>query len=481
MRLKIVTRYLGIALLINAIFMFISAGVSAIYGLDSSFSPLLISGIITTIVAIFPLLFVQSAEEINTTEGLTIVVFAWIFSCLFGMLPFLIYGGEFNVVNAWFESVSGYTTTGSTILQNVEALPNGLLFWRSTTHWLGGMGVVLFMLLFLPSIQSFRSKLSKLEISSLSKNNFRFRAKQTIRIISLVYIVLTLSETILLTIAGMSLFDAVNHSFATIATGGFSTKNISIAYYDSFYIELIIIIFMLLSGMHFGLLYLLMTGKSFDILKSPVIRYFVLSLLTIGILVSLNIKFNSPEVEWGRALRNGFFQVVTLGTSTGFASADSSIWPPFAILLIVFATTQGGCSGSTSGGLKTDRVFIFFKSVRSQFLRLVHPSAIIPVKVGNQSIDKDIVYSVNQFIVFYLLILFIGALILTFLGVPLIESLTSSAACLGNAGPGFGFVGSLGNYSSIPALGKLVLSFEMLLGRMELYTLLLIFVIYRWK
>lgn len=232
MNLKLVSRIIGLALLLNAIFMFISAAVSIVYGVDDSFSPLILSGIITSVVASFPLIFVHKSGEINAKEGLVIVVFSWILSCLFGMLPYILFGGEFSIINSWYESVSGYTTTGSTILTNVEALPKGLLFWRASTHWLGGMGVVLFMLLILPSISSSRM-LSKFEISSLSKDNFRFRAKQTVRVISTVYVGLTVAETILLNLAGMTLFDAVCHSFATVATGGLSTKNLSIAYDDS--------------------------------------------------------------------------------------------------------------------------------------------------------------------------------------------------------------------------------------------------------
>lgn len=476
MRLKYVARYIGIVLFLNAVFMFISAAVSAFYDFDNSFSPLILSGIITSIVASFPLIFVnKSNNDINAKEGLFIVVFSWIFSCLFGMLPYILYGGEFSIINAWFEVVSGYTTTGATVLQNVEALPNGLLFWRSSTHWLGGVGVVLFMLLFLPTINSFRMKISRLEISSLSQENFKFKAQQTIRVITVVYLILTITETIFLMFAGMNLFDAVNHTFSTVATGGFSTKNLSVAYYNSFPIELVIMIFMLLSGMHFGLLFLFITGKSLYIFKSPVIKYYVLSILAGGILVGINIKLAGNVNDWPTAFRQAYFQVISCGTTTGFGSADSSIWPAFAIMIITFFTIQCACSGSTSGGMKADRVLIFFKSLKAQFLRLSHPNAVIPVKLGESILDKDAVYSVNLFIVFYVMILFGSAMILAAMGVPAIDSITGSAACIGNVGPGFGKVGSLGNYSSIPMMGKALLSIEMLLGRMEIFTLLLVF------
>lgn len=482
MRLKIVARYVGIALFLNAVFMFISAGVSAIYDFDNSFSPLILSGIITTVVASFPLIFVgKGNSDVNAKEGLVIVVFAWVFSCLFGMMPYILYGGEFSIINAWFEAVSGYTTTGATVLQNVEALPNGLLFWRSSTHWLGGIGVVLFMLLFLPTINSFRMRISRLEISSLSQENFKFKAQQTIRVIIVVYMILTISQTVFLMLAGMNLFDAVNHTFSTVATGGFSTKNLSVSYYNSFPIELVIMIFMLISGMHFGLLFLFITGKSMSLFKSPVIRYYVISILVGGFLVAADIRFFGGVQEWPIALRHAYFQVISCGTTTGFGSADSSVWPGFAMMVITFFTIQCACSGSTSGGMKADRVWIFFKSLKTQFQRQAHPNAVIPVKIGNSVIDSEIVYSVNLFIIFYLIILFGSALLLSAMGVPVVESITGSAACIGNVGPGFGSVGSLGNYSSIPIAGKFLLSFEMLLGRMEIFTLLLVFGTFRKK
>jgi len=480
MNVNVVTRYIGIALLLNALFMLISAFVSAIYDFDASFSPLILSAIITTTAGVFPLIFVKKKlSVINIKEGFTIVVFSWILSCLLGMLPYVLYGGEFSIINSWYESVSGYTTTGATILTDVEVLPKGLLFWRSSTHWLGGVGVVLFMLLFLPTVSSFRMKLSKMEISSLSQDNFKFKAHQTIRIITVVYVGLTLLETIFLMIAGMSLFDAINHSFSTISTGGFSTKNLSIKAFDSTWIEIIIMIFMFLSGMHFGLLFGAATGKSMNLFKSPIVRYYVISILLGGLAVSLNIKLTGSVDQWDMAFRNGFFQVISCGTTTGFASADSSVWPGFSILVITFFTIQCACSGSTSGGLKVDRVWIFLKAVKAQIIRQIHPNAVVPVKVANHTLDSEIVYSVNLFITLYLLIIFIVALILTLLGVEIIDAFTGSIANIGNVGPGFGAVGSLGNYSGIPTLGKFLLSIEMLLGRMEIYPLLLIFVIFR--
>lgn len=459
MNLKNVARNIGLALLLNAIFMFISAAVSIFYGLDNSFSPLILSGIITSIVASFPLIFVSKSSEINAKEGLVIVVLSWILSCLFGMLPYILYGGEFSIINSWYESVSGYTTTGATILVDVESLPKGLLFWRASTHWLGGMGVVLFMLLILPSISASKM-LSKFEISSLSKDNFRFRAQQTVRVISTVYLGLTFLETILLTLAGMDFFDAICHSFATIATGGFSTKNLSLAYYDSALIDSIVMVFMLLSGMHFGLLYSASLGKVRPLWKSPVIRYYLASIFVISLIITVTLKINGIEDDWLHAARHAFFQVISVGTTTGFASADSSIWPSFAILLMIFLTFQCACSGSTTGGIKVDRILIFYKAFKAQVKKQIHPNAVVPVKLGDQVLDREMVTSASLFIVLYISIVFLVTLILAFLGVDLLDAFTASAANMGNVGPGFGTVGSLGNYSQIPAMVNLFFQFR---------------------
>lgn len=481
MNFKVITKNIAFALLLSALFMYISAIVSAIYSFDASFFPLLISAIITSFVGGFPLIFVTKSHDINIREGFIIVVFAWVISCLFGMLPYILYGVEFTIIDSWFESVSGYTTTGATTLINIENVPKGLLFWRSSTHWLGGLGVVVFMLLVLPSVSSFRMRLSKLEISSLSKVNFRFKVNQTIRIIASVYLGLTILQTILLSIAGMNLFDAINHSFSTISTGGFSTKNFSIMQFNSFSIELIMMVFMVMAGIHFGLLYSLLVGKSKNLFRSPIVRFYLLSLLVGGIVVSLNIWFEGATLDFSTSFRKGFFQVISIGTTTGFATVDSSIWPSFSMLVLIYFSFQCACSGSTTGGLKADRVYIFFLSVRAQLKKQIHPNAVVSIKINNNSLDKDLVNSVNLFIALYITVVFIVALLLSLTGVNMQDSLTSSVACMGNVGPGFGSVGSLGNYSHFPILAKLLLSVEMLLGRLEIYSIMLIFLIFRWR
>lgn len=476
---KVISRNIGIALLLNALFMYISAGVSAFYGFDASFTPLIISAFITSLAGGFPLIFVNKYYDINLREGYTIVVLAWVISCLFGMLPFAMYGGEFSIVDSWFESVSGYTTTGATTLVDIEKLPKGLLFWRSSTHWLGGLGVVVFMLLILPTVSSFRMKLSKMEISSLSKENFRYKVKQTIRIISSVYLGLTITTTLLLYLSGMDFYDAINHSFSTVATGGFSTKNLSIMYYDSFKIELVLMVSMVLSGTHFGLLYSVFSNRQGSLFKSSIVRFYLMSIFIGGLFVSINIKLGGGVENWITALRQGFFQVVSIGTTTGFANADSSVWPSFSILLLIYFMFQCACSGSTTGGLKADRVFIFLTSLRAQLKKQVHPNAIVPIKVNNHSLEREMVYSVNLYIGVYVSVVFLVTLSLSLMGIDMMDSFSASAAAMGNVGPGFGSVGSLGNYSGFPVLGKLLLTLQMLLGRLEIYPIMLMFVVFR--
>lgn len=482
MNLSIVSRNIGIALIFNAFFMFLSVAVSIVYDFDSSFSSLLLSGVITAMAGIFPLVFVRKNENINIKEGFTIIIFSWFLSCLFGMLPYLLWGGgEFTVVNAWYESVSGYTTTGSTILRDIEALPKSLLFWRSSTHFLGGIGVVIFMLLILPSASTFRMRLSKMEISSLSQENYKFKTKQTIKVIASVYLGLTLLAVILLKIAGMNWFDAVNHAFSVVATGGFSTKNLSILYYHSLPIEIVMSLFMLLASIHFGLIYVSVTTKSLKILKSPVIKFYLATLAISAVIVAINIHITGHVDNIFTALRQSIFQILAMASTSGFATADTTLWPNLSILILIYLTIQCGCSGSTTGGIKSDRVLIFFKTFKSQLKKHVHPNAVVPIRVGNHVIEKDIAAASVMFILIYVLFIFFGAIIFSLSGMDFIDSFSSSVAHMGNIGPAFGSVGVFDNYDHIPLFAKFVSTIQMLLGRLEIYPLLMIFVIYKWR
>jgi trk system potassium uptake protein TrkH len=466
---------MGLVLLVNALFMVIAVIVSALYGFDTGFSPLLLSAIITATIGSFPYIFVKKTGDVATREGYVIVVLSWGISCLFGMLPYLLWGGEFSLINAWYESVSGYTTTGGTILTYVEAVPHSLLFWRASTHWIGGMGVVLFMLLILPEVSSIRLRLSKIEISALSQESYRFRAKETVRVIAYVYFGLTLLEIIALSLAGMSLFDAVCHSFATIATGGFSTRTASIACYDSVLIETILLVFMCLSTLHFGMIFLLVAKGSVILFKSPVIRYYIVSSLIVGVLVSVNLWFTGTFDSLGESFRHGIFQTFSLVSTTGFATTDSSVWPYFSILLLLILTLQGGCSGSTTGGIKSDRILIAFYSIKSHITKRLHPKSVVPTRVGGQALDPDMVSGVNLFIILYLLCLFVVALLLSLTGLDIMDAVSASFAHIGNIGPGFGNVGSMSNYSAFNGFSKFILSLVMIMGRIELFGFFILF------
>lgn len=475
MRKEVIIKFIGFVLLFNAAFLLLASVISIAYS-ETSAIPLLFSGLICIIFGLFPFIFVESHEEISFSEGLVIVVGGWIVTCIVGMLPFLMWGGEFTLINAWFESVSGFTTTGASILNNIEALPKGLLFWRSSTHWIGGVGVIVFVLLILPHATSSRLTLLNAEMSELSKLNFRYKARKIVHVLIIVYVGLTIAQTLLLTLAGMSLFDAVNHSFATIATGGFSTKNLSVAGFNSPLIDSIIMLFMVLSGIHFGLLYGTFTLKAENIFRSPVVRAFIAVLLLGIVLVTVNLYTSGTYGLW-ESLRYGAFQVISLGTTTGFATADSAHWPPLTHIILIYFTIQCAMVGSTSGGLKFDRVYLFFRSLRKQLTLLQHPRAVVVLRINNRPVSEQLETLTLVFIILYFVTLFATTVILAALNVDLYTAFSASIATIGNVGPGFGEVSSLSNYAGIPALGKFVLTLNMLLGRLEIFNIIALLMI----
>ena len=473
MRPHIVLRYIGVVLIANAVFLALSAIISAFHH-QSDLLPLAYSSLVSFLFGIFPLIFVPSPTHIRNDEGLVIVVSSWLLSCLVGVMPYILYGGEFTFSNAWFESVSGFTTTGSSVISNVEALPLGILFWRASTHWIGGIGIIVFVLSVLPPISQAAMVLSRSEISSLAKNNFQYRAHKTMRILLFVYVSLTLLETVSLIVCGMSVFDAVTHSFATIATGGFSVKNLSIAYYNNIAVEAVVDIFMILSGIHFGLLFLVAGGKFKAILRSAVVRYYLGALFAGTVLVAVSIHGSVYE-KWVDAFRYASFQIISLGTSTGFATADSSVWPAFAILIMIYFTLQCACSGSTSGGIKVERIVILFKSVKSRILQLKHPKAVVPLRFEGTFINDEVLATNLMFICLYLVVVFLSTILLTAFGIDILSAFSGSAAAMGNVGPGFGTLGSLANYGHLPEAAKWILTTVMLLGRLEIFCLILYF------
>jgi trk system potassium uptake protein TrkH len=479
MRFHIVLRYVALALLLNALFMGISCLIS-VWERDAAFMPLLYSALIISLFAVFPLIFVPSTSHITNKEGLLIVVLSWFISCLSGSLPYILYGGPFSFTNAWFESVSGFTTTGSSILSNIEALPSGLLFWRASTHWIGGIGIIIFVLSVLPFLGVAEMVLFRSEISSMVKENFHHRARKAIQILAGIYVGLTFLETILLLIFGMNLFDALTHSFATIATGGFSSKNASIAYYNSPAIENVITIFMILSGVHFALLFSVVRGNIRELWHSSVVRYYFLALLA-GVLITTWNVHGEIFQGWDRSFRYALFNVVSVGTSTGFATTDTSIWPPLAQVLLIFFALQCACAGSTSGGIKTDRIVLLGKSFMRHLKKIMHPNAVIPIRIDGNAVDDELVSKGVLYVAIYLLIVFIATLLLLLIGVHITEAFSGTVATMGNVGPGLGSVGSSGNFSQLPSAGKWILSVTMLLGRLEIYAFFIFFIPAQWK
>ena len=481
MNIRAISRNVGVALLFVAAFMLASAVVAAVNSLDSSFYPLLLSGILTFCCGIFPLVFVSRRQaEINTREGVVIIILSWVLACLFGMMPYALWGGEFTLANAWFESVSGITTSGATILSDIESLPKGLLFWRSSTHYIGGLGVVLFMVMILPSIGTVRLKMSRMEVSDVTRPGYNYKTDEFKKVVLSVYIGLTLITMVLYMIAGMDVFDAVNHAMSTVATGGFSTKNASIGAFNSRWIDVIAIVFMTLSSMHFGMIYVSIARRDLTLFRHPVTKFYLMSILVSGVAVSLDLLLTHTYTNAGDAFLDGFFNVVSLVSSTGFAVCDTSVWPLFCILILMYLSVQCGCSGSTSAGMKVDRVWILFKATYIQLQRTIHPNAVLQVKYGdNDIVDKELITSVAHFAVLYIFIAFICAVIYAALGMDMTDSISASVAMIGNIGPAFGHFGSLENYAVVSVFGKLVMTVEMIIGRLGLYSVLSIFLLFR--
>ena len=471
MNVKAISLDIGKALQVNALFMLLSLGVSAAYGFDSGFTPLLISFLITSIAGSFPLIFVKNAQQETTQEGFITIVFSWLLSFIFGMLPYVLWGGEFTLMNAWFESVSGYTTTGSTILTNIEALPKSLLMWRSSTHYIGGLGVVVFLLLILPDTSTFKFKLSHLELSSIAKEGYRYKSGKTVRVITFTYIGLTVAEFLCLWVAGMTPFDAINHAFSTIATGGFSTKNTSIMFYDSNAINIIIMVFMTLASMHFGVIYASIATRSFKPLRHPITRYYLMVILVLSALATVSLTLQGG-LRFPEALMSGSFQVISFISTTGFGQADNALWPIMANAILLFAGFHCGCSGSTTGGIKADRMYISLKAIIGDFRKRLSPSAVFRTRVGDACVAEDTVSSIFLFIVLYIIVIFLSFVAVLLCGVDIAEAFSGTLASLGNVGPGLGSLGTMGSYGSEPEVAKFIYTMDMFLGRLEIFPIL---------
>ena len=475
MNLKVISRNTGMALLVSSLFMLIAVGISLIDGGDSALAPLLISFSLTFTVGIFPFIFVRKTEHITLKDGYMIIFLSWILSFLFGMLPYALWGGPFTLTNAWFESVSGFTTTGATILEDVEALPRSLLFWRSATHFIGGLGVVVFLLLIIPNSSPVRLRLTNMELSSLSREDYQSQANKTVSIFALVYLSIFALSFLSFWAAGMSAFDAVNHAFSVCATGGFSTHNLSVGYFHSTLISVLTIIFMVLASMHFGLLYIAFVSRSLRPLNNPVLKFFLFSLAGASVLAALSLKLQGVDATWGEAFLDATFHVASYTSTSGLAISDNSGWPMLPCFLLIFGGLVCGCAGSTTCGLKSDRVLVLFKAIRMQIVRTLYPSSVFEVRFGKRMLRDEDVYQQVLYIALFLLLIALSSVLCVVIGDPNQHALLGSIASLTNVGPSLGTIGSYGNYNAEPNALKFIFSFDMFLGRVEIYPVLAVF------
>jgi trk system potassium uptake protein TrkH len=470
---RVIFNILGLLLLIEGISMLLPLGVSVYYQ-EGDMAALGISAVISIAVgAITWLLTKWGDKSITKREGYIIVSIVWVMFSLFGSLPFIISGAIPSFTNAFFETISGFTTTGASIVSDVEALPHGLLFWRSMTQWLGGMGIIVLSLAVLPIFGIGGMQLFIAEVPGPTPDKFHPRVKETAKRLWGIYLLFTLSEIILLVIGDVSLFDAVCHSFTTMATGGYSTKQASIAYFSP-YVQYIITLFMFLAGTNFALSYYGLHLKLDKVFKNEEFRFYLTFLIGFTILITAFLWFGDV-LPFEESFRHSVFQVVSITTTTGYVTTDYLQWAPFLVVIIFMLMFLGGSGGSTGGSIKIVRVTLLIKNSVLELKRLLHPNAVIPVRLNKKSINPQIITNILAFVVIYMMILAGSSIVISAMGYDLDSSLGAVAATLGNIGPGIGAVGPAENYAHIPAFGKWFLSFLMLIGRLELFTVLILF------
>ncbi|APQ16534.1 TrkH family potassium uptake protein [Maribacter hydrothermalis] len=493
LNLRIIFHLMGLLLLCNGGFMLLAAVVSGIYK-DGVTLSIALASITTMFVGVFMMYYTRGhKKEVKQKEGYIIVTFGWIVMSVSGMLPYLFSGAIPDITNAFFETVSGYTTTGASIMDDIESMPEGILFWRSLTHWIGGMGIIVLAIAILPLLGIGGMQLFSAEAPGPTGDKLHPRITDTAKRLWLIYFGYTVAETILLQIAGMSFFDAINHAMATLSTGGFSTKNASVAYWnDQPLIQYIIIFFMFLAGSNFVLSYFAFKGKVQKVIKDEEFRYYAGFIIVFTIIVTLVIYFkaNITDVTPGypmifgkgeSSFRHALFQIISVITTTGFVSADFTQWTPFLTVFFFGLFFLGGSAGSTSGGIKVMRHLIIIKNGVLEFKRTLHTNAIIPVRYNNKTVKEKIVYNIIGFFVLYMLLFIIGALVLGFLGLDFESAIGGAASSLGNVGPALGSLNPVSNFNSLPDLAKWWCGFLMLAGRLELFTVLILLTPYFWK
>jgi trk system potassium uptake protein TrkH len=469
---------IGFVLKIEAALMALALAVALIYGEQSAWALGITMGI--TLAAGF-LIGLKKPENktIHVKEGLITVALSWIVMSLFGTLPFFISGTIPSYLDGLFEVVSGFTTTGASILTDIEILPRGILFWRSLTHWLGGMGILVFVLTLLPistghSLHLMRAESPGPETSKLVPN-----MAKTAKILYSIYFAMTALEIVALMIAGMSLYDAAVHAFGTAGTGGFSVRNLSIAAYDSVAIDTIITVFMILFGVNFSLYYLLLAKNFKQVFKSEELRLYLITILVSMVIITINIlPLYSSIIE---SVRYSTFQVGSIITTTGYATTDTNIWPQLSKTVLLMLMFFGASAGSTGGGLKAVRVLLLFKSAKRDMGKLLHPNTVKIVRLDSKKVSEDTISGVKTFFFIYMMITTISILLVSLNGYDLETSATAVIACINNIGPGFGMVGATGNYSAFSEFSKIVLSFDMLVGRLEVYPMLILFIPSVWR
>ena len=482
MRIKALSRPLSVLIAIVSSFMIVPACIAILNG-EQKEAIVFFSLISVTFAVTGTVFFISSkwkTNRLSTREGFLMVVLGWTFSSAIGALPFYLSGAIPSYTDAFFETASGFTTTGATILTAIESVPRSMLFWRSLTHWLGGMGIVVLTVAILPILGIGGLQLLKAEAPGPSVDKITPRIAQTAKVLWYIYLGMTFLETALLYFGGMDLFDSFTHTFGTLATGGFSPKNASVGHYDSAYIDGVITTFMILAGVNFTLHYRLITGKALNIFKNAELKYYLLIIAVATFAVTVSLYQNTYNTV-SKAFRYASFQVASIITTTGFGTADFEKWPQFAQIILFSLMFIGACSGSTGGGIKVIRLVTLFKLGINEMKYLLHPKGVLPIWIDGKPIKKDMVYSISAFFFLYMLTLLATTLVCSSTGADIITSFSTALATVGNIGPGFGKIGPTDNYFFYPDYAKWFLSFAMIVGRLEVYTVLIIFTTGFWK
>ena len=479
---RFVFKTIGFLLIIESLCMMVATLVS-FYSHEQAGDAILISSSLTFFCGVFfRLAGTDDCEKpIGKRESFLSVTLAWIVMSAFGMLPFYISGHIPSISDAYFETMSGFTTTGASILTDIESLPRGLLFWRSVTQWIGGIGIIVFALTILPIMGGNASALYDAEVTGIIHERFRPRVSQIAKRLWITYIIITGIVILLLWAGPMNLFDSVCHALATISTGGYSTKQMSIAYWDSAYTEYVLTVFMFIGGTNFALIFYLFRGVPKRLLKDEEFRWYAVTCVVFTVVIALGLLFSGKLADIEYALRTSSFQVVSIITTTGFSTANYTSWGAFYLFLICLLMLFCASAGSTSGGIKIVRIIVLFKNAINEFRRQVQPNAILPVRLNHHVVPIDIVTKVLAFIFLYLGILIFSFILLSFSGLGFEESIGAAISCMGNVGPGLGANGTSGHFADIPEPSKWYLCFLMLTGRLELFTVLSLLMPAFWR